>query len=150
MTVELGDSILHSITSRISYNDCDPAGIIYYASWLPLMEKVHTEWWFLRGYRFDQLLQRYGSVPVSRHVECDYLAMVKVLDQVRCEMRLVGIGHSSYQIGFQFVKLGDETLVARARLTLVATGHDGSKVALPVQLRDELAAASSCTARPGS
>lgn len=105
---------LHSVRSRLSYADCDPAGIVYYATWFPWMEKTHTEFWLLRGLRFDELLGTYGAVPITRHTECDYLVPTRVFDEIRCEMRSAHVGRTSYRMAFTFVRESDASVAARS------------------------------------
>src|SRR5699024_10863553 len=62
---------LHSLEFRISYADTDPAGILYFATWFPWMERVQTEWYLLRGLRLDTLQERFGFATVTTHTEAD-------------------------------------------------------------------------------
>lgn len=128
---------VHTLRQRLSYADCDPAGIVYYATWFPLMERVHTEWWLLQGLRFDECQQLFGAVPVTRATECSYLRMTRLFDVVSCGMRVVSVGRSSYRLGFDFVREADGQPVAEGSLTLVMAGPQGA-VPLPDRLRDPL------------
>lgn len=129
-------SPLHTVGLRLSYADCDPAGIVYYATWFPWMEKAHTEYWLLRGLRFDELLSTYGAVPVTRHTECEYLAMARLFDEIRCEMRLAYVGRTSYRMAFTFLR--EAEVVARSSLTLVCVDAAGRPVPLPDVLNNVL------------
>ena len=39
---------------------------MHYANYQRWMERAHTEWWFLRGLRFDELPSRLGVAVVTR------------------------------------------------------------------------------------
>jgi len=127
---------VHELRMRLSYADCDPAGIVYFAAWLPWMERVQSEWMYLRGLRADQLEQRFGFRVVSRAVECEYLVPAGLFDVVTIALGIVRIGRTSVRWGCRMVR-DDGALVARAALTIVTTDADGRPIPLP----DPLAAA---------
>lgn len=120
---------------RLAYADCDPAGIIYYASWFVAMERQLTEWFDAQGLRFDRLRDELGSAPVTRATWCDYLAPAYVYDLVRVEMRVNRIGRSSYELGFTMIREKDETTVARAAIVCVFVGADALPAPLPEPFR---------------
>lgn len=126
---------LHAVRLRLSYADCDPAGIVYYATWFPWMEKAHTEYCLLRGLRFDTLLASYGAVPVTRHTECEYLVTTRLFDEIRCGMRPDHVGRTSYRMAFTFVREDDHAVVARSSLTLVCVTAQGTPAPIPGALR---------------
>lgn len=128
---DVGSTSVHSEDHRLSYADCDPAGIVYFATWFPLMERVHTGWWLERGYRFDTLEQSHGSVPVTRHAECSYTAFTRLFDVVRCSMRIEGVGRTSYQLGFHFIHVAGGHEVAYGRLGMVNVAPGTGPVPLP-------------------
>lgn len=130
---------LHTVRFRLSYADCDPAGIVYYAAWFPWMEKAHTEYWLLRGLRFDELLTGHGAVPVTRHTECEYLVTTRLFDEIRCEMRPAHLGRTSYRMAFTLVRESDQAVVARSSLTLVSMDAQGRPVPVPEPIREVLA-----------
>ena len=36
--------VLHEVPFMLAYGDCDPAGIVYYATYYRWCERVYTEW----------------------------------------------------------------------------------------------------------
>jgi acyl-CoA thioester hydrolase len=124
MTVT-GAPVLHSTTWRLGYADTDPAGILYYAAWFPLMERTQSEWFFDNGMRQDTLADRHGYWMVTRHTECDYLVAVGLYDR-------------SFSFGFGMTRLTDDRPVARAAITLVTVDAAGDSVPIPPPLRDVL------------
>lgn len=120
---------------RLAYADCDPAGIIYYASWFVAMERQLTEWFDAQGVRFDRLREQLGGAPVTRATWCDYLAPAYVYDLVRVEMRVNRIGRSSYELGFAMIRAKDEVTVARAAIACVFVGADARPAPLPEPFR---------------
>ncbi|MDA8371151.1 MAG: thioesterase family protein [Nocardiopsaceae bacterium] len=135
---EAESAAVYSVDHRLSYADCDPAGIVYYATWFPLMERTHTEWWLSMGYRFDTFGGTYGAVPVTRHTECSYLSVTRLFDLVRCSMRIEAVGRTSYRLGFEFTRSPEGERVAYGRLTLVSIDGAGKPVPVPPPLRELL------------
>ena len=80
------DAGLHALQFRLSFGECDPAGIVYYATYLEWAERVHGDWWCRRGRPIGDA----GAGPsfVVRHVSCDYLAAPRANDLLGCEMSL--------------------------------------------------------------
>ncbi len=124
---------------RLSYGDCDPAGILYYAAWFPLMERLLQEWFIQHGHRFDTMVAALGSSPVTRTTTCDYLAAARVYDRVEIGLCVDHVGTSSYRLGFDMTRIEDATSLARASITCV-TITEGRPVPLPLALYDLLTA----------
>jgi YbgC/YbaW family acyl-CoA thioester hydrolase len=125
---------------RLSYADTDAAGIIYFAAWFPWMERLSTEWFHDNGFRFDQMLARFGATMVSRATSCEYLVPVGVYDEVDIEMRVARVGESSCQLAFAMTRVADARAVGRSTLTLVAVDASGRATSVPDALRDLLTA----------
>jgi len=125
---------------RLTYADCDPAQLVYYAAWLPKMEQMLLEWFYHHGYRFDTMLDVVGAAPVTRAVRCEYAAPARLYDLIEMSMGVEHVGVSSYAMGFRMVRQCDATVVARARIVCVCTVHGGA-VEIPAVLRTLLESA---------
>ncbi|GLZ42008.1 thioesterase family protein [Actinokineospora sp. NBRC 105648] len=124
---------LHGLDLRISYADTDPAGILYFGAWFPWMERVQTEWLFLRGFRQDTLEERFGWRTITRAAECEYLAPVRLFDPIHVGL---GIGHlGTTSLRWELRMTRDGELVGRGSMTLVTTDASGVPVAVPAALR---------------
>lgn len=133
---------LHQLEFRISYGDCDPAGIIWYGSYHPWMERLYTDWSFLADARADEHARHDGVTMVSRGSTVSYERAPRVFDQVRCEMRLGAIGHTSYTLRFDFVDADEGFRYALGTITLVTVEVDGTRpVEIPDWLRQPLESA---------
>ncbi|WP_193597061.1 acyl-CoA thioesterase [Microbacterium sp. YJN-G] len=130
--------VLHTHTVRLGYADTDPAGILYYAAWFPMMERLTSEFFLLQGLRQDTLSERFGWWMVSRATECEYLAAARLHDQVRIELRIGRIGRSSFRFAFHMIRIDDDVLVARAATTIVTVSPDQDRVEIPTDLRAHL------------
>jgi len=129
---------LHAMEFRLAYSECDPAGIVYYGAYHPWMERVHTEWTYLRGIRTDLMLTNHGVSTVSRHSEVSYHRPSKIFDPLRCEMRLDALGTTSFRMRFDFTHREDGGLFAVGRFTLVFVDADRSKTPVPDWMRQHL------------
>lgn len=133
------DSPRHSRDLRLSWGECDPAGIVYYATYLEWAERVHSEWWLLQGLHLAELADRLGAAFVVRHVECDYLHPPRVLDELRCSLHVAAVGSSSFTLRFDFTDLGSGRALAELRLTCVFVDAEGTATPIPAPARKVLA-----------
>ncbi|HWJ64667.1 MAG TPA: acyl-CoA thioesterase [Acidimicrobiales bacterium] len=131
---------LHALDFRLSWGECDPAGIIYYATYLEWAERVHSEWWHLAGFSLAELTDRVGSSFVTRHVSCDYLRAPRAMDQLRCTMRLGRLGSSSFAMAFSFTDTAAAVEVARLDMTCVFVTGDLIATPVPATIRNLLGA----------
>jgi acyl-CoA thioester hydrolase len=139
---------VHHLDVRLTYADCDPAGILYFAAWFPWMERLQSEWLFLHDLRQDTLAERFGFVTVTRSTECEYLVPAGLFDLVRVSMGIEHLGRSSFRSRVRMTRQGDGALVARGRLALVTTDLENRPVAVPAPLRELLTASLPAADRP--
>lgn len=130
--------MLHSDTRRLSYNDTDPAGILYYASWFPKMEALLSDFLYRNGYRQDHSLAVRGWTTVTRATECEYLAAAYLFDEIRLELAVGRIGASSFQFEYRMVRTEDDVLVSRAKTTIVIVDAEQRAVRIPADFRAQL------------
>jgi acyl-CoA thioester hydrolase len=136
VTVETNPAATRRI--RLTYADTDAAGILYFAAWFPWMERLSVEWVYDKGFRFDQMRERFGAAPVARATTCDYTGPTHVYDEIEMAMRVDHVGTSSYRLAFTMTRLPEAAVVARSTLTLVCVGPDGRPRAIPDAYRSML------------
>ncbi|MBP1326001.1 acyl-CoA thioester hydrolase [Leucobacter exalbidus] len=127
--------VLHTHRVRLGYADTDPAGILYYAAWFPMMERLQSEFLFTQGLRQDRWKAEFGWWTVTRATQCEYLAAVGLYDPIRIELRMGTIGVSSFSFEYEMWRETDEVLAARASITLVSVSPEQTTVRLPQALR---------------
>jgi acyl-CoA thioester hydrolase len=135
---------------RISYADTDAAGIIYYAAWFPWMERLHTSWLFDHGIRLPELQQRCGTSVVTRATTCEYLAVVRPLDEIEVVMLTGRIGVRSYELRYVMTRPDDAATVAQASLTLAGIDRDGRSGPVPTLIKDLLTVGPATGERPST
>jgi acyl-CoA thioester hydrolase len=133
---------LHTCEFRLTYADCDPAGIVYYANYFRWMEHTHTTWWHKIGHRIDHFQERYGVELVTRHTGCEFTAPARTFDLVIAELTAEAVGHTSFRMRVDFTLEATASAggiaTASGDLTLVTIGPDGRSAPVPQALRDQL------------
>ena len=127
---------VHHLDLRLSYADCDPAQILYFAAWFPWMERVQTEWLYLNDLRQDTLEDRFGFGTVTRHAECQYLAPARLFEKIRISLRVGHVGRTSFRWDTRMTRLDDGIVVATGTTTLVTTDAGGRPIPVPSPLRE--------------
>jgi 4-hydroxybenzoyl-CoA thioesterase len=80
----------------VRFQHCDPAGIVFYPQILVLLNEL-VEDWFEEGLGlpFARLIgERRLGAPVA-HLECDFLAPMRMGDRLRLDLRVARVGRSS-------------------------------------------------------
>jgi len=111
-------AILLSRSYRLTYADCDPAGIVFFASYYPFMERTYAEWLLQIDVRADQMPEVLGITTVSRASGCEYFSPGLLYDAFRVDMSCTGIGNSSFTFSYDFVR-EDEVLLSRGYMAMV-------------------------------
>lgn len=136
------DAVLNRIRFRLGYADCDPAGIVYFAVYLPHAERLHSEWWFEQGLGLDRHAEELGASLVTRHLEVDYTAAPRLHDEIDAELRLRSIGDRSFRLVCTFRSATDTRTFATLQLAMACIGPDGRPTAVPERVRHLLQEAS--------
>lgn len=134
--------VLHKIDFRLSYGDCDPAGIVYYAAYYPWFERVFNEWTFLNGFPPDKMRDLWGASHVSRASSCEYLIPGRLFDPFTCQMTLNHVGNTSFSMRFDVVNRDERKTYAAGSMWFVFVDEQfpPRPVPVPAGLKDELRA----------
>lgn len=124
---------------RLTYAHCDPAGIVYFATWFPVMESMLSGWLHDRGLRSDKLLERFGFATITRQAECEYLSPAALFDEIRVAMTSATVGRTSIQWGFEMIRPLDGVMVGRGKFTLVIIDGGGAAMPVPPRILDAIA-----------
>lgn len=131
---------LHRMDVRLTYADCDPANILYFAAWFPWMERLQSEWLFLNDLRQDTLEQRFGFRTVTRSTECEYLVPAGLFQQIRLSLAVEHVGRTSFRSGVRMTRMDDGVVVARGSISVVTTDPQDRPIPVPAPLRGLLEA----------
>ena len=142
--------VLHENEFRLSYGDCDPAGIVYFAAYYPWFERTYNEWAFLGGFPPGRMVELWGATHVSVASDCRYRVPGRLHDPLTCRMRLGEIGNTSLSLHFSIDhrETGETMADGRMHFVFVTGALDGDErprpTPVPRQLREILDAAG-CT-----
>jgi len=142
--------VLHELEFRLSYADCDPAGIVYFAAYYPWFERTYNEWAFLGGFAPGKMVELWGATHVSVSSECDYLVPGRLHDPLVCRMRLARVGRTSFSMHFSVDNRETAETFAAGRMAFVFVTGDlrtngrPQPTPVPRQLREILTRAG-CT-----
>jgi len=121
---------------RVYYEDTDLAGIVYYANYLRFIERARSE--MVREAGIDQVeMKARGLVFAVRRVEADYLSPAKYDDQIEVRTTLDRIKGASFDMPQEVWR--DETLLFRARVSVVVLNAHGRATRLPADIRAKIA-----------
>ncbi len=109
------------IKKRIYYHDTDCGGVVYYANYLKYLEEARTEFLLLRGIELTKLAEE-GLMFVVARVEIEYKASARYQDNIKVSAAVEEAKLSA--IVFSQEVRRDDTLLARARTTLVCVDRD--------------------------
>lgn len=121
---------------RLSYGDCDAAGIAYFAIYYPWMERTYSSWMYDNDIRSGQLSEEFGIVTAGVRSEATYLRPAHVFDDLTCEVVLDGLGTSSYTLGFEFRRDGE--LITLGKITFACRTPDDNKAPVPARFIEAL------------
>jgi acyl-CoA thioester hydrolase len=129
----------HMLPVRVYYEDTDFAGHVYHANYLKFCERGRSD--FIRLLSIDHQSLAAGKmgepgVFVVRHIEIDYLKPAQVDEVLEVVTRCADIGGASLKLA-QEVRRG-ETLVARARVTVVLVSSSGKPQRIGALIRSAL------------
>lgn len=127
--------------ATLSWGECDPAGIIYYATYLTWAERLHSEWWLGHGFHLATMHDDLGARFSVRHLEVDYRSPPRPLERMRAVLDVERIGTTSFAITVTFTRPADATLLAVLTLTAVWTSPERRPVPIPAPARAVLEAA---------
>lgn len=133
--------MLQHLEFRLSYGECDPAGIVYFGSYHPWMERTYLEWSYANDLRTDVLSAERGLLLASRASSVAYERSPRVYDAVRNEMRLGAMGRTSFTLRHDFVEPDTGKRWALGLMTMVAMStEDRRPIPVPDWFRESLEA----------
>lgn len=100
--------------TRIRFNQCDPAGIVFFPQYLVLLNSL-LEDWFNEGLRipYAELLgPRHVGTPTVK-LECDFKAISRMGDEVVFSLQVERLGHSSLTLALRCEGSGELRMAAR-------------------------------------
>jgi acyl-CoA thioester hydrolase len=129
----------HVLPIRIYFEDTDFTGYVYHANFLKFCERGRSDFIRLLGIEHQGLASPEAGEPavfVVRRIEIDYLKPGRLDDVLEVVTRCAQIGGASLVLD-QDVRRG-ETLLARARVTVVLVSSSGKPQRIGTLIRGAL------------
>ncbi len=124
-------AVPYSERRRVAWADTDAGGRIHFTAVFRYAEEAETA--LRRGLG---LLDDWAEYP-RRHVEAEYLAVLRFEDEVEVCFAPTNVGRTSITWGWEIMREGE--LCVRGRHTVVHVDSDGRAASLPAPLREALA-----------
>lgn len=123
----------------IRFNDVDHARIVYYPHFFHFCH-IAMEEFFARdvGVAYHDLIDRDGIGLPTVHLEGDFAAPVTFGQTLRMGVELLRMGNTSMTLQFTATRTGDEVVVFRGSVTMVAVNMSDFK---PMRMPDHYRAA---------
>ena len=135
-----GDGRLFTIQDRIRWSDVDPAGIIFYGSYVRFFEIAEMEMFRAAGVPYGRVFERFDMWLPRVHLEVDFHHPARMDDELRIGVYFTRFGTSSLRIHFDALHVGGGCLAATGHEVLVCTSRDTLEPRpLPDELREHFA-----------
>lgn len=120
-------------------HDTDMAGIIFFAKQFRYVHDALEELMFALGISLDKLFHEDHFVFVIVHAEADYLAPLRVGDDLELHVAVEKIGSSSFTIAYEIFRIKDRLLVGTAKTVHVTLdSKTRTKIPLPAAFKYKL------------
>ena len=121
-----------SVSKKIRFHHCDPAGIVFYPQYFYLLHEAQEDFLAHIDFAEHEMIAAGYGVPIV-DLKTEFLGMCRNGDQVSITLELSKIGNSS--IGMRYEVLEGESVKLRAIGVVVYSKLPGGK---PVRIPDDL------------
>ena len=130
--------MIFTISKKIRFHHCDPAGIVFYPQFFYLLHEVQEDFFAHVGFPEHRMIGLGYGVPIV-DLKTEFLGMCRNGDDINIQLSLSKVGSSS--IGMTYTITGDDDNVRlRASAVVVySTVPHGKPTRIPDDLRDALA-----------
>ncbi len=123
----------HKVDYRVYYEDTDAVGIMYHANFIAFCERGRSEMLRDLGYPASEIAEKLNIGFVVRHLDANYLGMVKLDDLLTVETSVKSMKNTSFLMT-QTIYCQNK-VVFTMDITLVTMGMDGKPAHTPDNLR---------------
>ena len=123
----------HTADYRVYYEDTDAVGIMYHANFISFCERGRSEMLRKIGYPASETLEKLKVGFVVRHIDCDFLTMVKLDDLLTVETTVKEMKNTSFLMSQNIVC--QNKVAFSMDITLVCMSAEGKPARIPDLLR---------------
>lgn len=124
--------------NKVRMHDTDMAGILYFARQFRFAHDALEDFVASEGLSFDFVFHRNHFVFVIVHVEADYLAPLKVGDDLEVHLKVLHVGNSSFTIDYKIYKNSRDLVGTAKTIHVTLDAKTRNKVSVPPILREKL------------
>jgi len=125
----------HNVDYRVYYEDTDAVGIMYHANFVSFCERGRSEMLRDIGYPASETLEKLNVGFVVRHIDADFLGMVKLDDLLSVETTIKAMKNTSFLMAQNI--LCQNKVVFTMDITLVCMNPEGKPTRIPDALRNK-------------
>jgi len=120
---------MFSYTKTIFLRDTDATGVLYFSEQLKFCQEAF-EVYLSKKFTLLQMLREHDFLLPIVHAEADYALPLRVGDEVEIQLSLKELGTSSFSLGFNILKAGQEA--GNAKIVHVALSKKtGKSIPIP-------------------
>ncbi len=121
---------------RVKLQDTDATGVLYFAEQFRMAQEVFEEFLKEKGFSLKQVLSSEYLLPIV-HAAGDYMAPVRVGDELEISLNVVKMGTSSVTVHYEFCERESKNSVGRVELVHVVVDREKrTSVPIPDFLRE--------------
>ncbi len=125
----------HKADFRVYYEDTDAVGIMYHANYICFCERGRSDMLRDMGLPASEIFEKVGIGFVIRHIDCEYLKMVKLDDLLTVETAVLAMKNTSF-IMRQTIYCQNSP-VFKMDVTVVCVDIEGKPSRAPQDLRNK-------------
>lgn len=124
---------------RVYYEDTDAGGIMYHGNFINFCERARSDMLREFGLPASKITEKLGISFVVRHLDAEYLRMVKLDELLSVETCLEKIKNTSFVMKqvIYTEKGGQNIAVFSMDITLVCIDEQGKPTRIPADLREK-------------
>lgn len=124
---------------RVRFEDCDPAGIVFYPRYFCMVNAVIEDWWAHIGLPWQDLMRTRRLVTPVSHVDTVFLRPSMLGEQLQFQLQVEALGRSSFRLQHR-VAGPDDLARLQVRQRMVCASMDGHQpTAWPADIKAMLA-----------
>lgn len=122
--------------NKVRMHDTDMAGRLYFARQFRFAHDTLEDFFASQEFDFDYVFHKAEFVFVIVHCEADYLAQLRVGDELEIHMVVDKIGKTSFTLDYRIYRKGEKKVVGTVKTVHVTLdSKSGEKILLPEQFR---------------
>lgn len=129
----------HKTSYRVYYEDTDAGGIMYHGNFINFCERARSDLLREIGLPASEITEKLGLGFVVRHLDAEYLRMVKLDALLTVETSLKKIKNTSFVMEqiISSEEMGQNKAIFEMDVTLVCINAQGKPVRIPEDLRNK-------------